>query len=241
MNATDFFDFSDQATTESKGKYLFQPHAAHVISIFRMMSCGDTHEYIRNNLVEIGTGEGKLLILAMTSVVLALLGYSVNCECYSSYLSERDYEEFYYQRIENDKYLDEKRNKYFNDDNLKNEQLIKHLLELNKGVEVEVPVVSRTVCLMDATGSMGNLLECCTKTITKDFQRAKEALSDADIVLSSKELFIEIMVVERTKFQRPQIGLKSPMIYKFLWTKTKPGNEAIEIGLWHCNQVRQKM
>ena len=77
----DFFDNADQATTETKGKYLFQPHAAQVISIFRMLSCGDSKEPIMNNLVQIGTGEGKSLTLAMTYTVLALLGYSIDCVC----------------------------------------------------------------------------------------------------------------------------------------------------------------
>ena len=94
MNADDFFDNTNQVTTESKGKYLYQPHCAQVISIFRMLSCGDSKETITNNLIQIGTGEGKSLTLAMTSTVLALLGYSVDCACYSPYLSARDYEDF---------------------------------------------------------------------------------------------------------------------------------------------------
>jgi len=89
MNADDFFHTSD-----SKEKYLFQPYVAQVVSIFRMMSCGDTTEAIKNNLVQIGTGEGKSVTLAVTSTLLALLGYSVNCVCYSPYLSARDFEDF---------------------------------------------------------------------------------------------------------------------------------------------------
>ena len=49
---------------------------------------------LQNNLVQIGTGEGKSLILAVTSCILALLGVSVTCACYSEYLSNRDYEDF---------------------------------------------------------------------------------------------------------------------------------------------------
>ena len=41
-----------------------------------------------------GTGEGKSLILAVVSCVLALMGIDVKCACYSEYLSSRDYEAF---------------------------------------------------------------------------------------------------------------------------------------------------
>ena len=67
---------------------------------------------IKGHLVQIGTGEGKSVILGILSTVLALLGcevcyplscrsltmtkckQQVSCACYSSYLSERDYHAF---------------------------------------------------------------------------------------------------------------------------------------------------
>mmetsp|Transcript_54892 Transcript_54892/g.67290 ORF Transcript_54892/g.67290 Transcript_54892/m.67290 type:complete len:1163 (-) Transcript_54892:163-3651(-) len=49
---------------------------------------------IFNNLVEVGTGEGKSLIMAVTAIVLALLGFDVYCACYSELLSNRDQESF---------------------------------------------------------------------------------------------------------------------------------------------------
>ena len=39
---------------------------------------------------EVGTGEGKSLILGGLSCYLALCGYEVSCACYSNYLSKRD-------------------------------------------------------------------------------------------------------------------------------------------------------
>ena len=47
-----------------------------------------------NNLVQIGTGEGKSITMAVVSIVLALFGYDVSCACYSQMLSLRDYEGF---------------------------------------------------------------------------------------------------------------------------------------------------
>ena len=92
MNAEDFFEISETADADNKKKFLFRPHAAQLISIFRMVSCGDKDESIANNMVQIGTGEGKSITLAMTSAIFALLGYDVDCACYSPYLSQRDYE-----------------------------------------------------------------------------------------------------------------------------------------------------
>ena len=49
---------------------------------------------LRSNLVQIGTGEGKSITLAVTATVLALLGFDVYCVCYSEHLCERDYSAF---------------------------------------------------------------------------------------------------------------------------------------------------
>jgi hypothetical protein len=45
---------------------------------------------LRNNLVEVGTGEGKSVILGFTAAIMALLGMEVDVSCYSDYLSQRD-------------------------------------------------------------------------------------------------------------------------------------------------------
>ena len=49
---------------------------------------------IRNNLVQIKTGEGKSITLAVVSMILALHGFEIKCACYSKYLSQRDYQSF---------------------------------------------------------------------------------------------------------------------------------------------------
>jgi hypothetical protein len=46
------------------------------------------------HLVQIFTGEGKSVTLAITACTLAILGAVVDCACYSEYLSKRDYEGF---------------------------------------------------------------------------------------------------------------------------------------------------
>ncbi|UJR17604.1 hypothetical protein I4U23_004500 [Adineta vaga] len=76
---------------DDRKNYLIQPHAAQVVSIFRLLGIGYQEETLTNNLVQIGTGEGKSIVLAVTAIILALIGFDVNCACFSEYLSQRDY------------------------------------------------------------------------------------------------------------------------------------------------------
>ena len=91
MNASTFFELDQN--DEDKESYLFMPHAAQILSILRIFGCGDGNN-LQNNLVQIGTGEGKSVTLAITSSIFALLGFDVYCACYSEYLSNRDFESF---------------------------------------------------------------------------------------------------------------------------------------------------
>ncbi|CAF0999381.1 unnamed protein product [Adineta steineri] len=94
---------------ESKS-YLLMPHVGQVIAIFRLLGLGyeiekkdplfgrtyskKASDDLVNNLVEVGTGEGKSVILAITACVFALTGVDVNCSCYSEVLSTRDKNDF---------------------------------------------------------------------------------------------------------------------------------------------------
>ena len=78
--------------------YLMQPHPAQVVSILRFFidtkqSVGELPVFIKQ-FIQIGTGEGKSVTLAVTATILSLLGFDVDCACYSDYLSKRDYESF---------------------------------------------------------------------------------------------------------------------------------------------------
>ncbi|CAF1185261.1 unnamed protein product [Adineta steineri] len=88
QNASHYFEIED---VDNKNSYLLKPHAAQVVSIFRMLGIGDEKQDLRNNLVQIGTGEGKSITLGATAALLALLGFDIRCACYSEYLSQRDY------------------------------------------------------------------------------------------------------------------------------------------------------
>ncbi|ETO33243.1 hypothetical protein RFI_03864 [Reticulomyxa filosa] len=86
--------FHDAKEAEDQDSYLLQPHPAQVISIFRMLGIDESKVGLTKNLVQIGTGEGKSVTLAVTSCVLALLGFDVSCASYSEHLSSRDFKSF---------------------------------------------------------------------------------------------------------------------------------------------------
>ncbi len=59
---------------------------------------GTVKAFIERNLdphmVEVLTGQGKSVVLALTSIVLAFFGFRVDCACYSEYVGARDRNEF---------------------------------------------------------------------------------------------------------------------------------------------------
>lgn len=57
-------------------------------------SLGFKLDNLQNHLMQIKTGEGKSIILGVMGLLLALMGHSVYCVCYSKILSERDYDSF---------------------------------------------------------------------------------------------------------------------------------------------------
>ncbi|CAG9315973.1 unnamed protein product [Blepharisma stoltei] len=86
--------YNQDASTEEE-RELFALHPIQVLSIFRMIGIGNKENVgFQNNLVQILTGEGKSITLAFLSCMLALLGFTVNCACYSEHLSQRDFENF---------------------------------------------------------------------------------------------------------------------------------------------------
>ncbi|GAM16947.1 hypothetical protein SAMD00019534_001220 [Acytostelium subglobosum LB1] len=87
---------------------LLKPHTIQVLSIIRLLGIDNEKGWFTstvnsfigmsspfiNHLIEIKTGEGKSVTLAILSLLIALLGFDVKCVSYSSYLSNRDYNDF---------------------------------------------------------------------------------------------------------------------------------------------------
>ena len=100
---------TDTAVLKGSGREsaIVTPNVLQVLAVFRMLgfdiktSDPETylsHEYnidnLKHHFLEILTGEGKSIVIAIAAAVLAILGNTVHCMCYSDYLCKRDYEEF---------------------------------------------------------------------------------------------------------------------------------------------------
>ncbi|KRX04481.1 P-loop containing nucleoside triphosphate hydrolase [Pseudocohnilembus persalinus] len=98
-----------------KNVVYISPNVNQIFSIMMILNChqkqnnilsqilgffkGDNHkqlnQQIMNHVQQIGTGEGKSVIIGVLSVFFAILGFNVHSVCYSQYLSERDEKAFY--------------------------------------------------------------------------------------------------------------------------------------------------
>ena len=87
-------DSKNSSTKTGIDDVIFKPHHAQILALFRLLGIGTDSTTLRNQIMQIRTGEGKSIILGALSIVLALLGFSVRCVCYSEYLSDRDYDLF---------------------------------------------------------------------------------------------------------------------------------------------------
>jgi hypothetical protein len=117
----------------------------------------------------------------------------------------------------------------------------KFLKAKNKGPEENIQ--ARTLCLMDATGSMSSLLQKAKNTVGIMFERATSILAQNGQVQECFELQFAVYrnysndsntILEYSPWES-----KSENLRKFMdkiGPKGGMGNEAIEIGLWHANQ-----
>ena len=98
------------AEKDTNPEALRLPHPVQMLALFQLLGLGKdptSHGWIdislfnghtpydlQNHLIQISTGEGKSIVLGVLSTFLAMLGYDVDCVCYSKYLSDRDYKSF---------------------------------------------------------------------------------------------------------------------------------------------------
>jgi len=88
---------------------LIRPNVVQILALFRLLGLdsadgwwssmftyftGKKEHKIEGHLIQVGTGEGKSILLGGLSCLLALLGYEVSCASYSKHLSRRDYGAF---------------------------------------------------------------------------------------------------------------------------------------------------
>ncbi|CAF4226883.1 unnamed protein product, partial [Rotaria sordida] len=102
----------------------------------------------------------------------------------------------------------------------------KFLLEQNRGPNIDSPV-SRTVLLMDASGSMSNLLSATKETICTMFERAW-------VVLGEKGLPNDTFAMQFAFFAWETKGSHLRMFMNTISSEGGMGRKAIEIGLWYA-------
>ena len=190
---------------------------------------------------------------------------------YSLVLYNKELEEFLITQLpETEKYnfLDEKRNEFFKKEILENEirvdscklehnesiEFLKYLnqnqtskvkeclLKWNQGTMPECEMKSRSIFLMDATGSMFGFLNNAKRIVGEMFKRAKTILKEE---MAKPDCFEVHMVFYRNYGSGAQELLQVSKWYRkpdeleaFLNSHEVSGgegDEAIEIGLWHCN------
>ena len=107
---------------------------------------------------------------------------------------------------------------------------------------------SRTICLMDATGSMGHLLNQAKTTVGTMFERASQILTDYGYPTDSFQMQFAVYrdydCMKEGILQYSPWETKPDNLRKFMETVSARGGgdyeEAIEIGLWHANNEAEK-
>ena len=64
------------------------------VAVIRLLNMDNKQKQLISNLVQMGIGEGKSLILTVTATILTLLGFEVYCAFYGQLLTKRDYKSF---------------------------------------------------------------------------------------------------------------------------------------------------
>jgi SecA DEAD-like domain len=85
-----------ESESSTLSKYVMKPHAAQVVACWIMLNVHNADDFhvLQHHLTQLGTGEGKSIVLGVLATMLALWGYTVDVVCYSSYLSNRDLKAF---------------------------------------------------------------------------------------------------------------------------------------------------
>jgi len=80
---------------------LIRPNVAQLLALFRLLGLDSYNSGKKvgfskksGRAIQVGTGEGKSILLGGLSCFLALVGFDVSCASYSKHLSQRDYDAF---------------------------------------------------------------------------------------------------------------------------------------------------
>lgn len=83
---------SDPEMVKQDPETRWEPHVMQVLTVLLLL--GVEKNELAGQVMQIATGEGKSIILAVVATVLALCGYQISCVCYSEILKQRDWLKF---------------------------------------------------------------------------------------------------------------------------------------------------
>ena len=86
--------YFQQGANPDSLKTLKTPNPAQLIAIFRLLGLNAEGKDLKNHIVQVLSGQGKSIVLAVVNEVLALVKCAANNACYSEYLSTRDLLDF---------------------------------------------------------------------------------------------------------------------------------------------------
>merc|ERR1711871_1525732 len=89
-----FNSLGDNDSMDLRANILLTPHNVQVLTIMKLLGCDTSAPALESHLMEIGTGEGKSIILGAVATIFAMLDFNVRCVCYSESLSTRDFSDF---------------------------------------------------------------------------------------------------------------------------------------------------
>ena len=129
------------------------------------------------------------------------------------------------------------------------DEVVKFLTEMNRSTLVEVEArSSRTMVLMDATGSMSGLLVKTKQQVLEMFQRAVSILTEEKLVASFEVQFVVYRDYDCTfdrLLQCSEWENNPESLATFMARCPAEGGgsaeEAVEVGLWHANQQMIKL
>ncbi|KAH3757167.1 helicase carboxy-terminal domain protein [Pelomyxa schiedti] len=85
---------NNRSQTFTQIEFLRKPHSVQIVAILQLLSHDKSLCTPRSHFIQIGTGEGKSVVLGVTATLFAILGYDVDVVSYSEYLSSRDSQAF---------------------------------------------------------------------------------------------------------------------------------------------------
>jgi superfamily II DNA/RNA helicase len=166
------------------------------------------------------------------------------------FLNEKRKTFFNIQYAENIKYIHDIKQKHDECSEFIKNLLEKNMAKINAFLLKENRAVracgnSKTLILLDATGSMAHLLHKTKKTLNTMFERVNDILNEnhvqqgfqIKIAVYRNYSSSENMILEQSNWEAKPHNLME--FLKKIYVSGGMGNEAIEIGLWQANQEQE--